>query len=416
VESDWLINGEHVFRVLAMDNANAFSDVAVRSFTVDAVNQNPTVAILTGPSGNTADNTPTFTWQGTDNDGHVTGYYISIDENPPANWTTETSWTSQELTEGEHTFFIIAQDNEEANSSTASLSFQVVKGSKSLWVEITGGPQGDTTEQSPIFSYMGHCNSGSIEKYFVSIDKNPPDIETTLTAYSPGSLEEGIHVFYVMAQDDSGTNSAVVSRAFNIRLEFTKCFRLVWESSSAVGQGLKIHENKAYVADSDYDFRIYDISSPDNINLISRFEDIIGGFDVDIDGDYAYITEYAQGLDVVDISNSSDPRLVCHWEEKECGKVKVYNGYAYSSVTSNLHIFDISNPENISYVDTYTTHSDISEFCFSGDYMFLPAGNTVWVMDISNPENITEVGQCILDDYSSTSGACIQDSWIFPPL
>jgi uncharacterized delta-60 repeat protein len=126
MESGLLDNGVHTFRVLAMDNAGAFSDTASRTFTVDLANQKPTVTILSGPSGVTTDNTPTFTWQSHDADGTVEGYYVSIDVNPPTAWITDTSYTSDPLPEDEHTFYIMARDNAGANSSVYSRDFEVV--------------------------------------------------------------------------------------------------------------------------------------------------------------------------------------------------------------------------------------------------------------------------------------------------
>jgi hypothetical protein len=127
VESDWLVNGEHVFRVVAMDNASAFSDVASRTFTVNAVNLKPTVTILTGPSGETTDNTPTFTYEGADSDGTVTGYYVSIDDSTPDTLTNSTSYTPSALDVGDHTFYVQARDNDGAGSDTADRPFKVVE-------------------------------------------------------------------------------------------------------------------------------------------------------------------------------------------------------------------------------------------------------------------------------------------------
>ena len=56
-------------------------------------NQPPTVTITGGPTGNTTDTTPTFTYLGTDTDGTISGYYVAIDDGTPNNWTVSTSYT-----------------------------------------------------------------------------------------------------------------------------------------------------------------------------------------------------------------------------------------------------------------------------------------------------------------------------------
>jgi uncharacterized delta-60 repeat protein len=147
VESDWLTNSDHTFRVLSMDNASAFSEVASRTFTVNAVNLKPTVTILTGPSGETGDNTPTFTYQGHDNDGTIAGYYVSIDIDPPNLWTTDTSYTSSALPKAGHTFHVMAQDNDGANTSVTSRNFQVTETTTTpgslIWAKRAGGTDSD---------------------------------------------------------------------------------------------------------------------------------------------------------------------------------------------------------------------------------------------------------------------------------
>jgi hypothetical protein len=121
--------GPHVFRVYACSKTNLNSSVLTASFNCDnsAANIPPSVVILDGPSGTTYDNTPTFEYVGADPDGSVTGYYVSIDESLPTFWTTETTWTSPELNCGSHTFYVIAQDNEGANSALLSRDFTFEK-------------------------------------------------------------------------------------------------------------------------------------------------------------------------------------------------------------------------------------------------------------------------------------------------
>ncbi|TET38733.1 MAG: hypothetical protein E3J72_02475 [Planctomycetota bacterium] len=117
--------GPHTFRVFAQSTMGLNSAAITATFTCDnaAANLPPSVVITNGPSGSTLDNTPTFEYLGGDADGFVTGYYVSIDVNPPDIWTTSTSWTSPELSCASHTFYVMAQDNEGANSSIAETSF-----------------------------------------------------------------------------------------------------------------------------------------------------------------------------------------------------------------------------------------------------------------------------------------------------
>jgi PKD repeat protein len=86
-------------------------------------NKAPVVAIESAPTGTTQNSTPTFTYLGTDIDGAVAGYWVSIDVNPPCIWTTDSSWTPPPLLVGFHTFYIQAQDDAGARSLLKSRNF-----------------------------------------------------------------------------------------------------------------------------------------------------------------------------------------------------------------------------------------------------------------------------------------------------
>jgi parallel beta-helix repeat protein len=82
----------------------------------DGGNKAPVAVIESAPTGTTENSTPTFTYLGTDIDGTVAGYWVSIDVNPPSIWTTDTSWTALPLPMGFHTFYVQAQDDAGARS------------------------------------------------------------------------------------------------------------------------------------------------------------------------------------------------------------------------------------------------------------------------------------------------------------
>jgi PKD repeat protein len=108
---------------------NAGTSGETNSFSVDnsVANNPPTVAITSGPAdGSTVTTTQvTFTWSGSDTDGTVTGYYYSFDHDPPDTWTTDTTVTSSPLSEGQHTFRVVAMDDDSDLSTVASRSFTV---------------------------------------------------------------------------------------------------------------------------------------------------------------------------------------------------------------------------------------------------------------------------------------------------
>jgi hypothetical protein len=211
--------GSHIFRVFAQAVSGMNSATIEAPFTVDnsALNQPPLAEITSGPSGTTNDNTPTFEYIGYDSDGSIAGYFVSIDNNPPSTWTTGTSWTSPVLPVGSHTFYLLAQDNEGANSSLVSRNFTVeIVPNQPPTVIITSGPVGTTTDDTPTYTYQGYDNDGNIAGYYISMDVDPPVTWTVQTSFASPVLPNGSHTFYVQAEDDAGCRSQVKSVNINV--------------------------------------------------------------------------------------------------------------------------------------------------------------------------------------------------------
>ncbi|MBW2993485.1 hypothetical protein KY317_02835, partial [Candidatus Woesearchaeota archaeon] len=144
-------------------------------------NDSPSVVIQSGPIGATTDNTPTFTYLGSDPDGTIAGYWVGIDDDPPTTWVTTTEWTSPVLTDGPHTFFVQAEDNEGAKSNTASRSFTINQD----WIPTSTSPLSGRAEHTAVWTgtemfVWGGCNSTS---YFDDGAKYDPSTDTWTTMF-----------------------------------------------------------------------------------------------------------------------------------------------------------------------------------------------------------------------------------------
>ncbi len=200
------------------------------SFSVDNSTPNvpPTVTITSGPADSSTVYTTqvTFTWSGSDTDGSVTGYYYSFDHDPPDVWTTDTTVTSSPLSEGEHTFRVVAMDDESDLSAVASRTFTVsilgtitadfigtpLTGEAPLTVDFTDlstatngidtwswtfGDGGTSSQQNPSYEY---ASEGT---YTVSLTVTGPDgsdneTKTNYVTVTGGPAGDTIYV------DDSG--------------------------------------------------------------------------------------------------------------------------------------------------------------------------------------------------------------------
>ena len=102
-----------------------YSNIVTATATAAASNSPPSVSITSGPTGTITVNSATFTWTGSDPDGTIPKYYYELDDSTPDNSTTSTSHTFTNLSNGSHTFYVQAEDNDGAKSSVASRSFTV---------------------------------------------------------------------------------------------------------------------------------------------------------------------------------------------------------------------------------------------------------------------------------------------------
>ena len=117
----------------------------------------------------------------------------------------------------------------------------------------------------------------------------------------------------------------------------------------------------AYLAVDEYGMQIVDLNSPGVLNVVGQFDS--EGFcrGVDVSGDYCYLADRAWGLQIIDISDPTNPQRVSNLRfsgADDCDKVKVLGDRAvvldiYDGVFA-VDIFDKSNPDLIFNFDTIT--------------------------------------------------------------
>jgi len=119
--------------------------------------------------------------------------------------------------------------------------------------------------------------------------------------------------------------------------------------------------------------------------------------DVFVSGNYAYVANSYDELHVIDISNPENLSevgscsLFTSWGEWD---IFVLDDYAYA-VDCELYVIDVSNPENPTVVCDYDTPGEALGVFVLGDYAYIADNDTgLCVIDISNPENPSEVDTC----------------------
>jgi len=117
-------------------------------------------------------------------------------------------------------------------------------------------------------------------------------------------------------------------------------------------------------------------------------------FEVDVQGDFAYVATGTSGLQIMDISDPDNPRVVGYYADapKAVRHFAVSGGIACIAM-GNLHIVDVSNPEIPELLSLFEGLETASSVSLSGGNAFVGDYHRgLSIVDISSPHNPREVG------------------------
>ncbi|MFX1251921.1 MAG: LVIVD repeat-containing protein [Promethearchaeota archaeon] len=173
-----------------------------------------------------------------------------------------------------------------------------------------------------------------------------------------------------------------------------------YQGSGMYSWAVKIVDDVAFVSNGlfgdEAGFVILNISDPSSPEIIGKYDAEGDATDIEVIGDYVYITTYNAGFDIVDVSNYSKPVLV--------GQYKGVNGSLDIEIDGNLaylisyesepKILDISDPTNISVVSSGLPPTD-RQFSIKivGDLAYVAAmEDGLYVFNVSNPQLPVQLG------------------------
>ncbi|NGX43776.1 MAG: hypothetical protein K940chlam7_02080, partial [Chlamydiae bacterium] len=117
-----------------------------------------------------------------------------------------------------------------------------------------------------------------------------------------------------------------------------------------------------------------------------------GGHGVAVSGDYAYVADASSGLQIIDVSNITNPIIAGSYDTGYASGVAVSGSYAYVVGSGGLQIIDVSNVINPTVAGSYDTGS-ASDVTVSGNYAYVPAGGSgLQIINVSNVANPTLAG------------------------
>lgn len=152
---------------------------------------------------------------------------------------------------------------------------------------------------------------------------------------------------------------------------------------------------------------LVDISRPDSPTLLSNYRSLECALGADVSGNYAFVCNRYFGIEVVDISDKTNPQYVTKIQypvDAEYRNCHVFNGYLYVSAVgqNRVDIYDVRDISDIHSVSYLDTHGRPMELAAKDNTLFVAtSGNSVQktangygngagcgmdVFDISNPE------------------------------
>jgi hypothetical protein len=126
------------------------------------------------------------------------------------------------------------------------------------------------------------------------------------------------------------------------------------------------------------------------------------GYRVRLDGDIAYVSSDAAGLQVVDISDVHNPVLMGSFDTAgSTDAVTVAGNYAHvTAFHEGLIVLDISDPANPTVAGSFHEVFQFGDVAVSGDLAFIQTGTTgeqhLRLYDVSDLGNIFELDRILL--------------------
>ncbi len=237
-------------------------------------------------------------------------------------------------------------------------------------------------------AYIGDGSSG-----LTIIDCQDPQNPEILTNYVGGYTWD-VHVENNLAYIVNGFNN-IGNPGFMI-LNVSDPSNPVQLSNSLTSgdtNGVEIAGNKAYVLKTE-GLKILDISNSSEPQLIGQYAGPTGSFaiDVEISGNYAFLTFWNKGLQILDIEDPTDITLIGEYNEfNEFAFLSINDGLVYlAGMTGGIVVLNMTDP-NFSVVGSYSDTGKAYGILALEEYVFLADQEEglkiLEITTVSNSEN-----------------------------
>lgn len=252
----------------------------------------------------------------------------------------------------------------------------------------------------PDFAYV----AGFKELYVIDV-RNPADPLNVATIPIKGNARAvaaaGGFVYLGVTgdiPDDDGIH------IFNVANPQTPVLVASHRGSLSLVQDIFIADGYAYVADYFNDLQIVDVSDPFNPSSVGGILTSGEGNAVFVTQPYVYLAAGSAGLMIFDVSVPESPTLVGSYATPgNALGIAVSGNYAYvGDGIEGLHVVDITNPASPQLVATVPPLGASSEVSLSGNFVLIQATKSgIQIVDVSDPLDPKHAGSQITPYYTS---------------
>ena len=204
------------------------------------------------------------------------------------------------------------------------------------------------------------------------IDVSDPSYPTKIGSYTNNFLIMDVCVSKDIAYVAAGKNGVEILNISNpnniIHISnYTDSYNMTWSID------FNEQQNLLYVADRYDGIEILDVS---NLSLpveLGQLE-LESAVEIDVVGNYAYITLYNNGLSIIDVSDPSDPFEISHFEYGVIKDAFVNGTSCYLVTDRGLLLLDVSDPANPVIENVYANQNSAAGVFISEDLIYYANG------------------------------------------
>jgi hypothetical protein len=149
------------------------------------------------------------------------------------------------------------------------------------------------------------------------------------------------------------------------------------------------------------EIRTYDLSDSLNHTLLSTWEfNNSDSYDIFLLGNVAFVAGGVDGLEIVNISDLSNPSYIGGYTDSSNESISVYvqDDIAYVGDSEGLDIIDVSDISNPASISRYEYSGDIIDMQIEADVLYITGKNETWLIemiDVTDPSDPVYIGELI---------------------